>query len=112
MHVALFSSATVVSDVQAYSKPPPLVDITLSGVMTVLKRPGSWEEAKKALGDANFMMKLLNFDKVTAGGKARDNSRVPTCMQTACACALCLPSCAYVALVCKAGEHGRVSTCM
>jgi dynein heavy chain len=53
-----------VSAAQAYSKPPPLVDITLSGVMTVLKRPGSWEEAKKALGDANFMMKLLNFDKV------------------------------------------------
>lgn len=49
---------------KAYSKPPPLVDITLSGVMTVLKWPGSWEEAKKALGDANFMFKLLNFDKV------------------------------------------------
>lgn len=50
--------------VQAYSKPPPLVDMTLSGVMTVLKRAGTWEEAKKALGDANFMSKLLNYDKV------------------------------------------------
>jgi dynein heavy chain len=49
---------------QAYSKPPTLVDLTLSGVMTVLRRPGSWEEAKKQLGDANFMSKLLNFDKV------------------------------------------------
>lgn len=49
---------------QAYSKPPTLVDKTLSGVMTVLRRPGNWEEAKKALGDANFMGKLLNFDKV------------------------------------------------
>jgi dynein heavy chain len=49
---------------QAYSKPPTLVDLTLSGVMTVLKRPGSWEEAKKQLGDANFMSKLLNYDKV------------------------------------------------
>lgn len=38
--------------------------MTLSGVMTVLKRPGSWEEAKKQLGDANFMSKLLNYDKV------------------------------------------------
>lgn len=82
------------SDAQAYSKPPPLVDITLSGVMTVLKRPGSWEEAKKALGDANFMMKLLNFDKVNAGGKAREYSRVPTCMQTACACVAVLQSAA------------------
>lgn len=34
--------------------------------MTVLKRPGSWEEAKKQLGDANFMSKLLNYDKVGA----------------------------------------------
>lgn len=48
---------------QAYSKPPPLVEMTLSGVMTVLKRPATWEEAKKQLGDANFMMKLLNYDK-------------------------------------------------
>jgi dynein heavy chain len=39
--------------------------MTLSGVMTVLKRPPTWDEAKKQLGDANFMMKLLNFDKDT-----------------------------------------------
>jgi dynein heavy chain len=50
---------------QAYSKPPALVEITLCGVMTVLKRPATWDEAKKQLGDANFMMKLLNFDKDT-----------------------------------------------
>jgi dynein heavy chain len=31
--------------------------------MTVLRRPPSWEETKKQLGDANFMMKFLNFDK-------------------------------------------------
>lgn len=31
--------------------------------MTVLKRAATWEEAKKALGDANFMMKLLTYDK-------------------------------------------------
>ena len=33
--------------------------------MTVLKRPATWEETKKQLGDANFMMKLLQFDKDT-----------------------------------------------
>lgn len=33
--------------------------------MTVLRRPPTWEETKKQLGDANFMMKLLNFDKDT-----------------------------------------------
>ncbi|KAF8058055.1 DHC10 [Scenedesmus sp. PABB004] len=52
-----------ISELKAYSKPPALVELTLSGVMTVLKRPPSWEEAKKALGDASFMSRLLNFDK-------------------------------------------------
>jgi len=48
---------------QAYSKPPPLVELTLGGVMTVLKRPANWEETRKQLSDANFMMKLLSYDK-------------------------------------------------
>jgi dynein heavy chain len=50
---------------QAYSKPPALVELTLGGVMTVLRRPPGWDEAKRALGDANFMGKLLNYDKDT-----------------------------------------------
>lgn len=33
--------------------------------MTVLKRPATWDESKKQLSDANFMSKLLNFDKDT-----------------------------------------------
>lgn len=33
--------------------------------MTALKRPPSWEEAKKTLNDASFMEKLLRFDKDT-----------------------------------------------
>lgn len=49
---------------QAYSKPPPLVEAALSGVMTVLKRPATWEEAKKQLGEPSFMSKLLAYDKV------------------------------------------------
>ena len=48
---------------QAYAKPPALVELTLSGVMTVLQKTPTWDEAKKQLGDANFMMKLLEFDK-------------------------------------------------
>ena len=51
------------SELKAYSKPPALVELTLAGVMTVLKRPATWDEAKKALGDTNFMEKLLKFDK-------------------------------------------------
>jgi hypothetical protein len=33
--------------------------------MTALKKPPSWDEAKKALGDSGFMDKLLNFNKDT-----------------------------------------------
>ena len=39
------------------------MELTLSGVMTVLRRTPTWDEAKKALGDASFMEKLLQFDK-------------------------------------------------
>lgn len=35
----------------------------LSPYPPVLRRPATWEEAKKQLGDANFMMKLKEFDK-------------------------------------------------
>lgn len=52
------------SELKAYAKPPALVELTLGGVMTVLGRPATWEEAKKALGDASFMDKLVHFDKV------------------------------------------------
>lgn len=54
------------SELKAYAKPPALVELTLGGVMTVLGRPATWEEAKKALGDPSFMDKLVNFDKVSA----------------------------------------------
>ena len=43
------------AELKAYAKPPALVEFTLNGVMTVLKRPATWDEAKKALGDASFM---------------------------------------------------------
>lgn len=51
------------SELKAYAKPPAMVEFTLCAVMTVLRRPATWDEAKKQLGDANFMMKLKEFDK-------------------------------------------------
>jgi hypothetical protein len=33
--------------------------------MTALKRPANWDEAKKVLGEAGFMEKLLRFNKDT-----------------------------------------------
>jgi len=52
-----------VSELKAYAKPPPLVELVLCGVMTVLKRPPTWEECKKQMGDASFLSKLTDFDK-------------------------------------------------
>ena len=40
-----------------------MVELTLAGVMMLLKRAPSWEESKKALSDASFMDKLLHYDR-------------------------------------------------
>ncbi|CAG9464381.1 unnamed protein product [Pedinophyceae sp. YPF-701] len=52
-----------ISELKAYSKPPAAVELTLGGVLTVLKRPTNWDEAKKQMGDAGFLSKLMNYDK-------------------------------------------------
>ena len=48
---------------QAYTKPPPVVELALAGVMTALRRPPDWDEAKRALSEAGFLEQLLVFDK-------------------------------------------------
>ena len=50
-------------ELKSYVKPPALVELCLKGVLTVLKRPTTWEEAKKQLGDSGFLDRLLKFDK-------------------------------------------------
>lgn len=32
-------------------------------VQTVLKKPPTWDEAKKSMGDSNFLNGLLNYNK-------------------------------------------------
>ncbi len=51
------------SELKAYSKPPALVELCLKGVMTVLKKSPTWDAAKKALGDSQFLNSLMTFDK-------------------------------------------------
>ncbi len=58
VHPTLFPLRT-----QAYLKPPPAVELTLAAVMTVLKKPPTWEEAKRQLGDSSFLESLLRYDK-------------------------------------------------
>lgn len=52
-------------ELKSYVKPPVLVELCLKGVLTVLKCPATWDEAKKQLGDSGFLERLLNFDKDT-----------------------------------------------
>eukprot|EP00762_Andalucia_godoyi_P004499 ANDGO_05184.mRNA.1 Dynein-1-beta heavy chain len=55
-------SKSDVSEVRAYAKPPPDVQTTLSAVMVVLKKQPTWDEAKRVMGDANFLSMLMNYD--------------------------------------------------
>jgi dynein heavy chain len=51
------------SEVKAYAKPPALVEMTLSAVMTVLKKGTDWADSKAELGNQQFLANLMNYDK-------------------------------------------------
>ena len=51
------------SEMKAYAKPPAMVELCLQGVMTVLKKTPTWEQAKKELGKPDFLNTLMNYDK-------------------------------------------------
>eukprot|EP00698_Gefionella_okellyi_P021811 TRINITY_DN713_c0_g5_i1.p1 TRINITY_DN713_c0_g5~~TRINITY_DN713_c0_g5_i1.p1 ORF type:complete len:2528 (-),score=851.46 TRINITY_DN713_c0_g5_i1:18-6647(-) len=52
-----------VSEIKAFTKPPPLVEFTMSAVMVFFKAEQTWAEAKRRLGDASFLGSLINYDK-------------------------------------------------
>lgn len=52
-----------VGEVKAYTKPPELVETVLNAVMILRQSEPTWAEAKRQLGDANFIKSLVNFDK-------------------------------------------------
>lgn len=52
-----------ISEVKAYSKPPALVETVLQGVMTLFNKPTDWANAKKVIGEANFLTQIKTFDK-------------------------------------------------
>ena len=49
------------AEVKAYAKPPQAVMTTMEAVMILKKATPSWEEAKKQLGDPNFLMQLVQY---------------------------------------------------
>jgi hypothetical protein len=50
------------AEVKAYAKPPPAVETVMEAVMVLRKQEPTWTEAKKQLGDPNFLMQLVQCD--------------------------------------------------
>uniref|UniRef100_A0A7S1IC30 Dynein heavy chain n=1 Tax=Eutreptiella gymnastica TaxID=73025 RepID=A0A7S1IC30_9EUGL len=52
-----------IDEIKAYKTPPEAVQTVLSAVQTVLKKPPTWDEAKKTMGDSQFLPGLMDFNK-------------------------------------------------
>ncbi|XP_041842513.1 dynein heavy chain 2, axonemal [Melanotaenia boesemani] len=51
------------TEIKSYGRPPALVETVMQAVMTLLDKEPSWAEAKRQLGESNFIKSLINFDK-------------------------------------------------
>ena len=51
------------AEVKAYAKPLPAVETVMEAVMVLRKQDTTWTEAKKQLGDPNFLMQLVQYEK-------------------------------------------------
>ena len=52
-----------ISEIKAYTKPPAMVETVLQAVMILFNKPIDWGNAKKVLGEANFLTQIKSFDK-------------------------------------------------
>jgi dynein heavy chain len=52
-----------IAEVKAYGKPPQLVEVVLEAVMVLKQSEPTWAEAKRQLGDPNFINSLKEFDR-------------------------------------------------
>ncbi|XP_054461370.1 dynein axonemal heavy chain 2-like [Anoplopoma fimbria] len=51
------------TEIKSYGCPPTLVETVMQAVMTLLGKEATWAEAKRQLGDSNFIKTLVNFDR-------------------------------------------------
>ena len=68
-------------EMKSFSKPPPLVMLTMEAVCTLRQEKPDWDTAKKMLGDSNFMEALKTFDKeaIPDGVIKKLKKYVPVC---------------------------------
>ncbi|XP_064639639.1 dynein axonemal heavy chain 2-like isoform X2 [Lineus longissimus] len=52
-----------IGEIKSYGRPPQLVETVMQAVMILRGQEPSWGEAKRQLGDQNFIKQLVNFDK-------------------------------------------------
>ncbi len=52
-----------IAEIKAFTRPPPLVEKVLSAVMILKKSEPTWAEAKKQLGDTNFLNHLITYPR-------------------------------------------------
>ncbi|KAL5251273.1 hypothetical protein ACHWQZ_G016836 [Mnemiopsis leidyi] len=52
-----------ITEIRSYNKAPGLVQDVMEAVMVLRGSDPSWPEAKKQLGDPNFIQQLINYDK-------------------------------------------------
>ncbi|KAF5308516.1 hypothetical protein FQR65_LT06181 [Abscondita terminalis] len=52
-----------IGEMKSYSKPPVKVEMVMEAVMILKQVEPTWTEAKKQLGDQNFLNNLREFDK-------------------------------------------------
>ena len=50
-------------EIKVYNNPPELVETVMQAVMIFRQFDPSWTEAKRQLGDTNFIKQLVEFDK-------------------------------------------------
>ncbi|KAK7102408.1 hypothetical protein V1264_020630 [Littorina saxatilis] len=51
------------TEIKSYGRPPLLVEKVMEAVMILRGNEPTWPEAKKQLGDQNFLKQLINFDR-------------------------------------------------
>lgn len=52
-----------IAEIRAYGKPPTLVEVVMEAVMVLKQSDPTWAEAKRQLGEPNFIKTLMEFDR-------------------------------------------------
>ncbi|XP_046574741.1 LOW QUALITY PROTEIN: dynein axonemal heavy chain 2-like [Haliotis rubra] len=52
-----------ITEIKSYGRPPALVEKVMEAVMILRGNDPTWPEAKRQLGDGNFLKQLMNYDK-------------------------------------------------